>query len=40
MSAIKFEIRDYKKLHKDIIEWIRNWCEVNGKSCNAVIGIS
>ena len=40
MSAIKFEIRDYKKLHKDIIEWIRNWFEVNGKGCNAVIGIS
>lgn len=25
---------------KDLIEWIKNWFEENGKGCNAVIGIS
>lgn len=25
---------------KELIEWIRNWFEENGKGCNAVLGIS
>lgn len=31
---------DAKKVKDDIINWIREWFEVNGKDCNAVIGIS
>ena len=31
---------DVKKTTKEIVEWIRNWFEENGKGCNAVIGIS
>ena len=29
-----------EKVTKEIINWIRNWFEENGKGCNAVIGIS
>lgn len=29
-----------EKTTKDVIQWIRNWFEENGKGCNAVIGIS
>lgn len=29
-----------KKVKNDIILWIRNWFEINGKDCKAVIGIS
>lgn len=29
-----------EKVTNDLINWIRNWFEVNGKDCNAVIGIS
>ena len=32
--------RDYKKIHEDIVQWIREWFEKNGKGCNAVIGMS
>lgn len=31
---------DGKKVTNDIINWIRDWFEENGKGCNAVIGIS
>ena len=29
-----------KKVKDQVVEWIRNWFEENGKGCNAVIGIS
>ena len=29
-----------KKVKDQLVEWIRNWFEENGKGCNAVIGIS
>ena len=29
-----------EKTTKQAIEWIRDWFETNGKSCNAVVGIS
>ncbi len=29
-----------EKTTKDVIQWIRDWFEVNGKGCNAVVGIS
>jgi NAD+ synthase len=29
-----------KKVKDQLVEWIRNWFEQNGKGCNAVIGIS
>ena len=29
-----------EKVKNDIVEWIKNWFEANGKGCNAVIGIS
>ncbi len=29
-----------EKVTTDLIDWIRNWFEENGKSCNAIIGIS
>lgn len=29
-----------KKVKDEIVQWIRNWFEQNGKDCNAVIGIS
>lgn len=31
---------DAEKVKNDIVEWIRDWFEVNGKGCKAVIGIS
>jgi NAD+ synthase len=31
---------DAIKIKNNIIQWIRNWFESNGKDCNAVIGIS
>ncbi len=31
---------DAKKVTQDIIVWIRDWFERNGKGCNAIIGIS
>lgn len=31
---------DAVKVKNDIIKWISNWFESNGKNCNAVIGIS
>ena len=29
-----------KKVTADIVQWIREWFEVNGKGCNAIVGIS
>ncbi len=31
---------DVKKVTADVIQWIRDWFEINGKDCNAVVGIS
>ena len=31
---------DAKQVKDQVIRWIRDWFEVNGKGCNAVIGIS
>lgn len=35
--VVKF---DAKKETERLIKWIRNWFEINGKDCNAVVGIS
>ena len=29
-----------EKVKNDIVAWIRDWFEVNGKGCNAVLGVS
>ncbi len=31
---------DAKKVKNDIVAWIRDWFERNGKGCNAIVGIS
>ena len=31
---------DVETVKTELIEWLRNWFDVNGKGCNAVIGIS
>ena len=31
---------DAEKVTKDIVRWIRDWFERNGKGCNAIVGIS
>ncbi len=31
---------DAKKTKAEVVQWIRDWFEENGKGCNAVIGIS
>ena len=31
---------DAKKVKDQVVQWIRDWFEANGKGCNAVIGIS
>lgn len=31
---------DIKKVKDECIKWIRDWFEVNGKGCNAVLGLS
>lgn len=31
---------DAKKVKNDVVAWIRDWFEINGKGCNAIIGIS
>jgi NAD+ synthase len=31
---------DVKQTTEDIVQWIRQWFENNGKGCNAVVGIS
>lgn len=37
MKEYRFNV---EKVTEELIEWIRNWFEENGKGCNAVIGIS
>ena len=32
--------KDIKQIHRECIEWIRNWFAENGPDCKAVIGIS
>ena len=29
-----------KKVTADIVQWIRNWFDINGRGCNAIVGIS
>ena len=31
---------DAKKVKKQIVQWIRDWFEKNGRGCNAIVGIS
>lgn len=31
---------DAKKVKNDIVQWIKDWFDINGKGCNAVVGIS
>ncbi len=31
---------DAKKVKDQVVQWIRDWFEANGKGCNAVVGIS
>ena len=31
---------DAKQVKDQVVQWIRDWFEINGKGCNAVIGIS
>ncbi len=31
---------DAKKVKEQVVQWIRDWFESNGKDCNAVVGIS
>ncbi len=31
---------DAKRVKNDIVIWIREWFEINGKGCNAIVGIS
>lgn len=31
---------DEKKVTKELLEWLRDWFNENGKDCNAIIGIS
>ena len=31
---------DYKKVKDELVQWIRDWFENNGKGCNAVLGMS
>lgn len=32
--------KDIKQIHKECVEWIRNWFAENGPDCKAVVGIS
>ena len=31
---------DAKKVKDDVVQWIRDWFEINGPGCNAIVGIS
>ncbi len=31
---------DARKVKEDIVKWIRDWFEINGKGCNAIVAIS
>lgn len=37
MNEYKF---DAKKVKDDLVQWTKDWFELNGKGCNAIIGIS
>ena len=39
-ETIVMENFNVEKVTADAVQWIRDWFEVNGKGCNAVIGIS
>ena len=39
-ETIVMENFNIEKVTADAVQWIRDWFEVNGKGCNAVIGIS
>lgn len=40
LSDMKKYSFNVEKVTEELIQWIRDWFEVNGKGCNAVIGIS
>lgn len=40
IRQVTINMFDAKKTKDEIVEWIREWFEVNGKDCKAVIGIS
>ena len=31
---------DAKKVKEEIVKWIKEWFDINGKDCNAIVGIS
>ena len=31
---------DVSKVHREVVNWIRDWFTINGRNCNAIIGIS
>lgn len=31
---------DVKKVKEDLVQWIKDWFEENGKGCNAIVGVS
>lgn len=33
-------LKNPNAIKNEIVEWIRNWFETNGKGCNAIVGIS
>lgn len=37
MKEYKFDV---EKTTRDVVQWIRDWFEINGKGCNAIVGIS
>ena len=39
-SKLAYKFTNVEKITEDLIQWIREWFEQNGKGCNAVIGIS
>lgn len=39
MNALNYNF-NAEKVTKEIIQWVKDWFEQNGKNCNAVIGIS
>lgn len=36
----KFKIMDYIKIKNELVQWIKDWFEENGKGCAAVLGLS
>ena len=39
-GMINMDKFDSKKVTKELIMWIKEWFDINGKDCNAIIGIS